>query len=75
MRDQQDSYGRVAGTYLQRADYAAMARGYGMKLSNEDAQKIVDGWRARNTWARTFGDQCEGAAFSALNNREEATWA
>lgn len=46
----------------------AMARGYGMKLSNEDAQKIVDGWRARNTWARTFGDQCEGAAFSALNN-------
>lgn len=46
----------------------AMARGYGMKLSNEEAQKIVDGWRARNTWARTFGDQCEGAAFSAIQN-------
>lgn len=46
----------------------AMARGYGMKLSNEDAQKIVDGWRERNRWARVFGDQCEGAAFSAMNN-------
>jgi DNA polymerase len=46
----------------------AMARGYGMKLSNEDAQKIVDGWRERNRWARIFGDQCEGAAFSAMNN-------
>lgn len=46
----------------------AMARGYGMKLTNEEAKKIVDGWRERNSWARAFGDQCEGAAFSAIQN-------
>lgn len=45
----------------------AMARGYGMRLSNEEAQKIVDGWRDRNRWARKFGDKCEEAAFHAMN--------
>jgi DNA polymerase len=49
----------------------AMARGYGMKLSNEAAQKIVDGWRDRNRWARKFGDQCEDAAFAAISHAEE----
>ena len=48
-----------------------MARGYGMKLSNEAAQKIVDGWRDRNRWARKFGDQCEDAAFAAISHAEE----
>jgi DNA polymerase len=49
----------------------AMARGYGMKLSNEAAQKIVDGWRDRNRWARVFGVQCEDAAFAAISHAEE----
>lgn len=49
----------------------AMARGYGMKLTNEAAQKIVDGWRDRNKWARKFGDECEIAAFSAIARPEE----
>jgi len=40
VRDQQDSYGRVAGTYLQRADYAAMARGFG--LHAERVEKTAD---------------------------------
>jgi DNA polymerase len=44
----------------------AMARGYGMKLSNEEAKKIVDGWRDRNRWARQFGVECEDAALSAI---------
>jgi DNA polymerase len=44
----------------------AMARGYGMKLSNEEAKKIVDGWRMRNSWARRFGIKCEEAAMSAM---------
>lgn len=44
----------------------AMARGYGMRLSNEEAKLIVDGWRDRNRWARRFGDKCEEAAFSAM---------
>lgn len=45
----------------------AMARGYGMRLTDEEAQIIVDGWRSRNRWARRFGDKCEEAAFSAMN--------
>lgn len=44
----------------------AMARGYGMKLSDEEAKRIVDGWRDRNRWARQFGIECEEAAMSAL---------
>ncbi len=46
----------------------AMARNYGMRLSNEEAQVIVDGWRDRNRWARKFGDKCEAAAFSAIRS-------
>ncbi len=44
----------------------AMARGYGMRLTDEEARLIVDGWRDRNRWARRFGDKCEEAAFSAM---------
>jgi len=46
----------------------AMARGYGMRLNDEEARLIVDGWRDRNRWARRFGDKCEEAAFSALSH-------
>jgi DNA polymerase len=45
-----------------------MARGYGMRLSNEEAKVIVDGWRDRNGWARKFGDKAERAAFSAMRH-------
>lgn len=44
----------------------AMAKGYGMRLSDEEAQKIVTGWRARNGWAKSFGVACEEAAFDAI---------
>ncbi len=44
----------------------AMARGYGLRFSDEEARVIVDGWRDRNRWARRFGEQCETAAFSAI---------
>lgn len=44
----------------------AMARGYGLRFSDEEARAIVDGWRDRNKWARRFGDQCELAAFTAI---------
>lgn len=46
--------------------YKAMARGYGMRVSIEDAQRIVDGWRERNRWARVFGEKCQDAMFSAM---------
>lgn len=45
----------------------AMARGYGMRLTDAEAKLIVDGWRERNRWARRFGDKCEEAAFAAVN--------
>ena len=46
----------------------AMAKNYGIRLSNEEAKTWVDGWRDRNRWARRFGDKCEEAAFSALSH-------
>jgi DNA polymerase len=46
----------------------AMARGYGMRLTDEEAKVIVDGWRDRNKWARRFGDKCEAAAFAAIRH-------
>lgn len=48
--------------------YKAMARGYGMRVSNEDAQVIVDGWRDRNKWARQFGEKIQDAMFSAIRH-------
>ena len=45
----------------------AMARGYGLRLSDEEARRIVDGWRARNTWARQFGDEAWDAFQSAIH--------
>lgn len=46
----------------------AMARGYGIRFTNEEAQLIVDGWRDRNRWAKKFGKKCEEAAFSAIRS-------
>jgi DNA polymerase len=48
--------------------YKAMARGYGMRVTDEEGKIIVDGWRERNRWAHRFGVQIEAAAFSALEN-------
>lgn len=47
--------------------YRAMARGYGVRVTNEEAQLIVDGWRARNRWARAFWEKCDEAARAALH--------
>ena len=46
----------------------AMARGYGIRLSDEEAKTWVDGWRDRNRWARRFGDKVEAAMFSAIRH-------
>lgn len=48
--------------------YKAMARSYGVRATNEEAQLVVDGWRERNPWARAFGNKAEAAAFSAIAN-------
>lgn len=44
----------------------AMAKNYGIRLSNEEAKTWVDGWRDRNRWNKTFGVTCETAAFRAM---------
>ena len=45
----------------------AMAKNYGIRLSNEEAKTWVDGWRDRNRWNKRFGVKCETAAFSAMD--------
>jgi DNA polymerase len=46
----------------------AMARGYNIRLTDEEAKVWVDGWRDRNRWARRFGDKVEAAMFSAMRH-------
>lgn len=48
--------------------YKAMARGYGMAVTNDEGKTIVDGWRDRNQWARVYWKKLEDAAFSAMQN-------
>lgn len=45
----------------------AMARNYGIRITNEDAKTWVDGWRDRNRWNKRFGVKVEEAAFAALD--------
>lgn len=46
----------------------AMARGYNIKLTNEEAKVWVDGWRDRNRWNKRFGVAVEEAAFAAMTH-------
>jgi DNA polymerase len=63
--------GKISGLSLQFGGsvgaYRAMARGYGVRVTNEEAQIIVDGWRARNRWAKVFWNQCDEASRLAMN--------
>lgn len=63
--------GKISGLSLQFGGsvgaYRAMARGYGVRVTNEEAQLIVDGWRSRNRWAKVFWSKCDEAAHMAMN--------
>lgn len=48
-----------------------MALGYGMKISKDEAQPMVDSWRAVNPWAIKFGDQLNVAAIKAVQHPEQ----
>lgn len=48
--------------------YKPMARNYGIVTTNEEGKTIVDGWRDRNSWARTYWNQLVEAAFKAFKN-------
>jgi len=45
-----------------------MARNYKIHLDDDQAQRMVDSWRNANPWARTFGDDLDVAAMSAVAN-------
>lgn len=63
--------GKISGLSLQFAGsvgaYRAMARGYGVRVTNEEAKVIVDGWRERNHWAKAYWRKCDDAAHEAMN--------
>jgi len=46
----------------------AMARGYNIRLTDEEAKVWVDGYRDRNRWVRRFGDKVNTAMFNAMNS-------
>lgn len=46
----------------------SMAIKFGMKVSEEEAQRLVDGWRDANPWARKFGDALNAAAIKAVQH-------
>ena len=52
VHDQEDTHGRVVGTRLQFADYAAMARAFGMH-----AQRVERGEELRDAVARAFANR------------------
>jgi DNA polymerase len=48
--------------------FDAMARNYGLSLTTDHAQHIVDKWRAANAWATRFWARLENAAMAAVRN-------
>lgn len=52
--------------------FRAMARGYGVVMSDQQMEDIVKSWRDTNRWASTFWDELRSAVYSAY--REPMTW-
>lgn len=48
--------------------FDAMAKNYGVYLSDTKKQEVVDKWRLSNKWAVRFWAQLEAAAFAAMRN-------
>jgi DNA polymerase len=49
----------------------AMARAYGAAFTEEEAQEIVDGWRAANRWAVRFWDEVWQSVLWCMDNPGE----
>jgi DNA polymerase len=49
----------------------AMAKNYGVEITNIEAQSIVDRWRKANPWARQFWTALEKAAIAAIRRPKE----
>jgi DNA polymerase len=50
--------------------YRVMARGYKVRVTNEETRVIVDGWRDRNFWAKAYWNKCDEAMRNAMNSPE-----
>jgi DNA polymerase len=50
------------------AALAAMAQGYGLKFTEDEAREIVLNWRSANQWAPRFWAYLEGAAMEAVEH-------
>ena len=70
--DEQRQIGKVAILSLGFAGgvgaFAAMGRGYGILMSESDAQRIVNAWRRANPWALRYWQQLENAYMRAMRN-------
>ena len=66
----QRQVGKVAELSLQFGGgakaFAAMARGYGVAVEEDEAELIKKAWRLANPWAVSMWAECENAAFSAV---------
>jgi DNA polymerase len=49
----------------------AMARAYGVTLSDAQMTRIRDRWREANRWAKHYWHDCKTAAWSAMKNPEK----
>jgi DNA polymerase len=49
--------------------FAAMGRAYGVRLSESDARRMVDGWRRANPWAPNYWQALESAYMRAMRNK------
>jgi DNA polymerase len=52
--------------------FAAMGRGYGVRIEEAQAQRIVDAWRRANPWASAFWSDIERAYWSAMRHKGAA---
>jgi DNA polymerase len=70
--DEQRQIGKVAILSLGFAGgigaFAAMGRGYGILMSESDAQRIVNAWRRANPWALRYWQLLENAYMRAMRN-------
>jgi DNA polymerase bacteriophage-type len=49
--------------------FEVFARVYGVRLSDAEVQRAVEGWRRANPWAQAHGQALEGAYLRAMRNK------
>ncbi len=73
MRDRQ--IGKVAELALQFGGgvgaFQAMARNYGVAISDDEAKEVQMKWRDANQWAKPFWDSLKDAAWGAMTNPKQ----